>query len=243
METVIDILNSLITSLSLGALLVAASIMWSKGPAAIAALIRPASLQVKEQNNIAFNTKDIFHNNDKKANPIVRLQTLDNRFFCTGFVISDLYMITAAHCLVDFTGRMRSEKIRVMSSDQMFAVEGTPIAIENVSDLALVKGDFNGFNKIKVLTNANDLFPLSAKYKTCGFPLGVYEITCYPTQITKNNLFKLQGTGILIRGQSGGPVIDLEKNMVVALNTAVDENGILLSPIVGIFSMFAVPVQ
>lgn len=218
------------------------SIVWSDGPEVIMSMIKASNYQVKEGIRSPFNTKDILTNNPKKSNAIVRLHTLDNRFFCSGSVISDKYVLTASHCLVNSIGKMRNENLYVVAQDRMNVEIGIPVAAESTTDLALIEGDFSGFNKIKILIDPNDL-DLKDHFKICGFQMGTPEITCYNTEIKSNNYFTLLGTGITFRGSSGGPGIDLEKNIVISVNTAVSESGVILSPVIGIFQLFGVLVQ
>ncbi len=218
------------------------SIIWDKGPDVLMSMIKASNYQVKEGQRAVFNSRDVLNNDYSKSNSIVRLHTLDNRFFCSGTVISDKYVLTAGHCVVNTLGKIKSENLYVVSDNLLDVKIGTAVASESQSDLALIEGDFSSFNKMKVLINPNDLDITQSEYKTCGYPRGD-RLTCVKTKITGNSFFQLKGQGLIYPGDSGGPTIDTKNNIVIAVSTAVDNDGILLSPAVGLFVMFGVPVQ
>lgn len=222
--------------------IIGASITWNLGPDVIMSMLKASNYQVKDGIRTPFNTQDILSNSSAKSNAIVRLHTLDNRFFCSGTVISDRYVLSASHCLVNVLGKMRDEKLYIVSQDRMNVQEAIPVAVESMTDLALIEGDFRTFNKMKVLVDPGDL-NLNDNFKTCGYALGSPQITCYPINIKGNQYFSLLGDSILFKGMSGGNLFDLDKNLIVAINTAVTENGTIFSPIVGLFTLFQVPIQ
>lgn len=222
--------------------IIGASVIWNNGPDVVMSMLKAANYQVKDGVRAPFNTRDIQSNNPSKSNPIVRLHTTDGRFFCSGTVISDRYVVGATHCVVNVLGKMRDEKLLVISEDRRNTQEAYPVAVESMTDLALIEGDFRSFNKMRILVNPNDL-NLKDHFKVCGFPLGVPNLTCYPTNIKGNQYFSILGDGVIQKGMSGGPGIDIDKNLIITVSTAVAESGIILSPVIGIFSLFGIVVQ
>jgi hypothetical protein len=78
---------------------------------------------------------------------------------------------------------------------------------------------------------------------TCGYPWGAEGI-CYPTG---NQIYmyyaQFQMNGKMFPGMSGGPVMDVGNNAIIAVNTAVTGGGpIIVSPLIGLFETLGVEV-
>lgn len=127
--------------------------------------------------------------------PIVRLETKDGHFFCSGTVISDDYVLTAAHCLMknSFIPKMNDEEIKVIGfktnndgrlpatdSGTGTTVKGQAAGLNNRADYALIKGDFKEFTKSRLLHHPNMFSFIVGPVVTCGYPWGA-ELTCYTT--------------------------------------------------------------
>jgi hypothetical protein len=183
--------------------------------------------------------------------PVVRLEeakskTNPNGFICTGTVINNDYVLTAAHCLVDSNGVMhKTIKIKGMKSttDLDSIQDATPAAVNTRSDVGLVRGDFKLFQKMKVYTNANlpNLLNRTGSVN-CGFAWGDKNLACYPLVFVGTEGFQLAAQGAMYPGMSGGPVIDIQSGYVIAVNTAVGGSIMILSPLIAMFDYFGINV-
>lgn len=188
----------------------------------------------------------------KKYAPAVRLhgEVTDSNpsgFVCSGTVISNDYVVTAAHCLVDEDGKML-KKITLKSlkaaDGSQADVEGTPIGINQRADYALIHGDFKEFMKTPINPTAEMIYNVDGRsVVTCGFPWGDGP-ACLPLL---SAIYPCRGqmcaAGVLYPGMSGGPVIDSRNGVLVGVNTAVGDGYIVLSPLVGLFTTLDVQVQ
>ena len=187
----------------------------------------------------------------RKAYPaMVRLESKDHKFFCSGTVISDDYVVTAAHCLMN-DSRLRpninKEELTIVSlpgytSRQIGSVPAKAAALNNRADYGLIKGDFREFSKMRILHQPSAPVLLKGPLLTCGFPWGARD-TCYPTGNNMRIYYdKFSLSGLLYPGMSGGPVIDLDTVAVFAVNMGVSDGSIIISSLVGIFETLGVEV-
>lgn len=194
----------------------------------------------------ALSLADIQANAESKYPAIVRLHTTDGRFFCSGFVISAKYVMTAAHCLTeDFELTDNPISIRLPSGQDVNTV-GTPAAVNINSDLGLITGDFSGFNVVHVSTTPGLTLQIfmgaAGPVISCGFPYGD-QATCLQFLPQTNFLNFIAGQGFLYPGMSGGPVFSLLTGIVVGVNSAMMEGGVLIAPIIGLFSEVGIIVD
>lgn len=173
-----------------------------------------------------------------KNEGVIKLETMKNQFFCTGFVISPNFAITAGHCL-NQDGKLHKEPIKVFNSLGLdTSVRAKAAGFMTRNDFGLLMGDFKDFKAVKVEMEKFTIIP-GKLYKACGFPYGQHELACNPFVPIRNYGFFMAGPGYLVPGQSGGPVIDPETGVVVGLNTAALEEGlILITPLQGIAGAF-----
>lgn len=185
---------------------------------------------------------------DLRKGPVVRLYldtgdgTMHN--FCSGTVISNMYILTAAHCVASlppFT------MIEIRGDDQVsvgtFAV---PIGANGRADVAVLMGAFHGFKRLRMSKGASHTMEnfLDNKRPTraCGYPWGA-ELTC--VQITDKHftifyesIMGVSGKGWLLPGMSGGPVIDELTQEVVGVNTGTEKDYVFFGTAAGVAEMF-----
>lgn len=200
----------------------------------------------KTPNMPDFNDQQDYSRNKYQA--LVRLETKKGGFFCSGTVISDDYVLTAAHCLMKggFVSGMTKEDINVISLPMMgetSMVVAKAAAINNRADYGLIRGNFKEFTKMKILYKPDMFAYLVGPNLTCGFPWGA-ENVCYTAGGSlRPYLQHLITDGILYPGMSGGPAVDIGANAVFAVNTAMTEGGgIIISPLIGLFETLGVKV-
>jgi S1-C subfamily serine protease len=184
---------------------------------------------------------------------LIRLHDKDGRFFCSGAIISNDYLLTAAHCVVTSRYSISKEDIQVKDRDQKFTTKANAVGVDIRADYALLRGDFSKFKKFKVLLhphqiistalNANMLAAMGAPIATCGFPLGSKTEMCLALPNMFQFDFKLASQNVpMYPGMSGGPVFNSATGEIIAVNTAVSETISIFSPIIAIFENFGIEV-
>lgn len=170
----------------------------------------------------------------KLLNPIVRL-THDGRTFCTGTVIDEHTILTAAHCIVheDLFGSVvdRSPIDIRTNENNPLGVYATPAWATMQMDQALLKGDFSAFEVRPYISDINKLITIlkpGAKFTSCGYPLGG-DLQCSSMVYVKPWIFMAAFKGVLLPGMSGGPTM-LEDGTVVGTNDAGTEDYSIIVP-------------
>lgn len=178
-----------------------------------------------------------------KMSAVVRLHDVDTgRFFCSGVVISDKLIATAAHCVVEFSlfgnvAKKVSVNIRAPDGKDLGIIAKVEGAHPG-ADQAIVSGNFSRFASLQLVDNVKeDLSMLLDNNKlliTCGYPWGA-ELYCVEIYARRYYQFMVEAKSYLFPGMSGGPVIDVKTGKVVALNRAVGGENVYVSPTMGIF--------
>lgn len=185
--------------------------------------------------------------------PMVRLEeekTKDNPggFVCSGTVISNEYVLTAAHCLVDDTGNLK-KTIKIVNASIPGQIQfsstqdATPVAVNQRSDIGLVKGSFEMYQKMPIFDSpALPMVLTMENNHVCGFAWGDTRPVCYAANLMGQFRFQLYGESALFPGMSGGPVLNHNLNAIVAVNTGVYNDKIIVSPLIGMFNYFNIKV-
>lgn len=199
-------------------------------------------LQAKDAPFYNRNQPDII----RKYEALVRIvDRKTGRTICSGAVISDDYVLTAAHCFVEAPTTDESDVFVVGQSPQ--GGNSAPVIIQLIAynsgaDYAILKGNFKDYNRAPVADAPYLFFATKGPLLTCGYPYNSAAV-CYPTGsqlITYYAQVKLEGR--LFPGMSGGPVVDLSTGTIIAVNTAVGDGFIVISPVIGLFDNLGIPV-
>lgn len=173
---------------------------------------------------------------DANLEPIVRLSYFTGEGFCTAFVVDVNYAITAAHCLI---GKEKDTLSLYDKEGNDLNVFVKVTAYDISTDLGLISGDFTRFKPLDTEFNGEG-FVDKHEYISCGYPHGQNHLTCSRFYPTNFNYFKVEGTGHLIPGYSGGPTIDLTTGKAVGVNHAVTDHSVLIIPVQGLLGVFGI---
>lgn len=179
----------------------------------------------------------------KTMESVVRLHLLgQGSFFCTGTVISENLVLTAAHCVMG--APLGVPLIEVRGNDGVST--GIPAAVLNYNvraDYALLLGNFIKFPAKDIVTDPNELEKIitdpDSDLIMCGFPYAG-PLACSPFKYKYRIGFQFAGTGFLIPGMSGGPVFDRKTGKIVAENMGVEgvqgqNDNVIISPLTNLY--------
>lgn len=164
---------------------------------------------------------------------IVRLHdTMTGSFFCSGTVISEQLIVSAAHCMDD-------HPLGITIMDMQGQPTGSrvmDILAHGRSDQALLVGFFPGFEHIKMVTEPKNVLKLlnNDSLEVCGFPYAG-PLFCEHVNYKGIDIFQFRTDGAAWPGMSGGPVIDRDTGYIVGVITAMSPDGMILSPTVNIY--------
>lgn len=178
---------------------------------------------------------------------LIRIHNEDGEFVCSGTIVSTKYVLTAAHCISDEDGNLSTEtyKIHVLIGDgSIVVIEAKAASLNHRSDNGLMLGDFTGLSTVKLALGPLNSLQRSQTVLVCGFPYGSLDDICYFLEsASKQYYFQMAAKGHLYPGMSGGPVYDMENNVVVGVNSAVGNGYIITTNLVGLFESLKVEVR
>lgn len=186
----------------------------------------------------------------KQFPSIVRLhRAKTGDFLCTGVVINNTSILTAAHCIAkskDDKKKQEHEDDSILVKSPLHPLKswfGTSGNYNEEPDVGVIHGDFKGLPHMPFETSANVIDnQLTQSYGNiiaCGFPYGG-KLTCSDLTDSKRFDFLYTGKGFLFPGMSGGPVINLDTGAVVAVNSAVRGDYIFVAPLIELQDMLNV---
>lgn len=172
-----------------------------------------------------------------KASAIVRLhEPKTGRFFCSGVVVEEHRVLTAAHCVIDIPP---GDKVSVRDlNGHVMGVLATVEGLSERADYAVLRGNFSKFYHMVAETSPlgilNNISNNKRKIIACGFPWSG-DLFCTPVTDRIQMNFSIAAQGFLYPGMSGGPVIDVATGHVIGVNSAVNGPMIILAPIIEIY--------
>lgn len=179
---------------------------------------------------------------------IVRLHNAQGHFVCSGTVVNDRTVVTAAHCIGGLmTGFFPPRlEFNVRAEDgKDTGLLGLVAGFHQMSDQAILIGDFSEFQTRPMVTEPREVIRLltntEARLIACGYPYGG-KLYCSRIKNIRQFLFRFSADGYLFPGMSGGPVIDERTGSVIATNFAVTSDNvenptrILINPTIEIFA-------
>lgn len=171
-----------------------------------------------------------------------------NGTHCSGTVISNEYVITAAHCLVDEDGNMRKTikiKNALPGHNGLDSIQtAIPVGINKRADYGLVKGNFSLFSKTIIDVTMSTITNPPGAISICGNGWGA-PFTCYPVftaRICGINIC-FQGS-IIFPAMSGGPVVASSPYgpILFAVNRGYNDMEVIVNPLVGLFESLGIEV-
>lgn len=167
----------------------------------------------------------------KIYSPTIRLKF--GKRGCSAVVIDSNYALTAAHCLYK-----NNERIKVFTNTNDQLRDATVAAYYNRTDLGLIKGNFEECGEA-LFDNYALRITVNQPHFSCGYAFGNKEVSCNLFFPTEPDGFSIRGSGYLIPGMSGGPVINQE-GYLVGLNYYMEGKFAGISSVVGVLGLFGI---
>lgn len=199
------------------------------------------NLEVKPVSKL-FDVGSVFVPTNNKYPAMFKL-TNEGRAFCSATVLTKKLAITAAHCVLvqlpfGFTLNDKLAAQSLPAADGSTAATNVEVIDANPrADYALLKGDFSAFSTLVADDRPqSDILYHDYNLYTCGFPWGGTGV-CYHITNPEKFVDQIKAKGQMIAGMSGGPVIDANTGIIYAVNTAVTDGYVVISPIINIFEL------
>lgn len=180
---------------------------------------------------------------------VVRLNIVGtDKTFCSGVVISDSTILTAAHCGAGAMPPYGLIEIRTADNLAGHGVLAQLAGSSGLSDLAILHGDFSKLPKLSMAEGSQSIMDryLDNTRTTivCGYPWG-NDLVCNEVHGKRfayiGGFMNFIAQGWMLPGMSGGPVIDVETGTVLGTNHGVSEQGVFMSPAAGLAKLMGIP--
>ncbi len=172
-----------------------------------------------------------------KAPPVVYLLDKHDNQICSGTVVSEHYVLTAAHCLE--------------STAKVAAIDNSNITVKITNfteyarmDIGVLVGDFTAFNALEIETVPLEILSAitAAPLVGCGAPLGGSYI-CQPFENSRRMYFQVESSAFVYPGMSGGVVLNMSNNTVVGVITAASTQGVVWTPTIELLHSLSIPTK
>lgn len=172
-----------------------------------------------------------------KYNAVVRIST-PMHSFCSGVVVDDSHVLTAAHCVTNSWRRLDTGTFLVSDNTDTAVVKAKAIASDSYRDVALLQGNFSEFTEMTVDWSGKTKLDGSTLLQSLGYPgtqrdlytPNLWYAGSYTFQIIANG-------GPIFMGCSGGPVIDVKSGVVIGVNSAAGSY-VYIGPVVGVLEQW-----
>ena len=174
------------------------------------------------------------------ANTIREIEPVD----CDNMPMSKLECVTIkknawsaidrANKFIDQANSDKPDTFKVFNSEGK-EVKTKVIALDHelgFRDFAVLSGDFSEFEKLPLAKTFNVL--PGELLRTCGYASLKTPAVCSNFIALGNSGFAYKGNGYLVKGMSGGPVVN-GAGEVVGINVAVSRDEVLITPTIGLF--------
>ena len=170
---------------------------------------------------------------DSKKQPvhggIVRVINETAKATCTGSVVSNYHVLTAAHCF------NKNDSVYIYDEYYKARYKARPAAANSNADVAILEGDFSNFKPLK--TNWARV-NIKSTFMSCGYPHNQDKLFCSPIEFTGYESFKMRFSGVLIQRMSGGPIVDMNTEEVIGVNSTVGQSYCVGGPLLGLQEVF-----
>jgi hypothetical protein len=155
------------------------------------------------------------------------------KFMCEKKVREMKAMRKNAQSLLNRLVSNKPDEFKVLNSEgEELNVKPVALAAElSFRDFAVLQGDFSEFEKLPIAASV-DLLP-GELLRSCGFANLKIPAACTNFIALGNEGFAYRGNGYLVKGMSGGPVIN-SRGEAVGINVAVGGDAVFMTPLVGV---------